>query len=163
MRIRGICTNLPLLRRILADEVFRSGDYDTGYMEHFLGRIDLSQLSAETEEESGQARQQMDAAALRVAGSDELKVPAPSTGIFYITPSPAEPEYVSVGDVISVHQTLCQIEAMKLYTPLTLAGFNTGEAVLFDADRKYLVTRINQANGQQVNPGDLLFVVKPQD
>ena len=49
---------------------------------------------------------------------------------------------------------------MKIFTPLKLEDFNT-EAVLYDPEREYEVTRINMATGQQVTQGDLLFVVKP--
>ena len=68
-------------------------------------------------------------------------------------------EFVNVGDRIRLQETLCQLEAMKMFTPLSLADFNT-ENVLY-ADSEYEVTRINMGNGQQVNVGDLLFVVKP--
>ena len=95
-----------------------------------------------------------------IADSDELKVLAPATAIFYSTPSPSEPEYVQVGDKVGLGQTLCQLEAMKIFTPLTLADFN-GEAQIYDPALSYEVTRVNMNNGQQVNVGDLLFVVKP--
>ncbi len=36
--IRGIRTNIPFTRAILADPVFRSGNYNTGYIEDFLQR-----------------------------------------------------------------------------------------------------------------------------
>ena len=85
---------------------------------------------------------------------------APATAIFYSTPSPSEPEYVSVGDVVDLNHTLCQLEAMKLFTPLSLADFNS-DTQLYPADQRFEVTRVNMANGQQVNEGDLLFVVKP--
>ena len=49
---------------------------------------------------------------------------------------------------------------MKIFTPLSLADFNT-EFELYDVSREYEVTRINMGSGQQVNAGDLLFVVKP--
>ena len=85
---------------------------------------------------------------------------SPAAAIFYTTSSPSEPEYVAVGDRITVDATLCQLEAMKLFTPLTLNDFN-GDAELYDPSYDYEVTRINMSNGQQVNAGDLLFVVKP--
>ena len=74
--------------------------------------------------------------------------------------TPTEPAYVSVGDKVSVTDTLGQLEAMKIFTPLSLADFNT-EFELYDVGREYEVTRINMGSGQQVNAGDLLFVVKP--
>ncbi len=55
---------------------------------------------------------------------------------------------------------MCQLEAFKIFTPLCLADFN-GDAVLYPPEQKFEVTRINMGNGQQVNQGDLLFVVKP--
>ncbi|MFN2166533.1 MAG: acetyl-CoA carboxylase biotin carboxyl carrier protein, partial [Anaerolineae bacterium] len=93
-------------------------------------------------------------------GSDELKVLAPATAIFYTTPTPTEPEYVAVGDKVGVSDLLGQLEAMKIFTPLRLSDFN-GEVELYDPERRYEVTRINMSSGQQVNAGDLLFVVKP--
>jgi len=160
VRITGICTNIPLLRRILADEVFRGGRYDTNFLPQFLARIDGDALIAEIEAAAGDVQSGINVEAIAIEGSDELKVLAPATAIFYTTPTPSEPDYVSVGDRISVRQTLCQLEAMKIFTPLRLADFNT-DAVLYDEARQYQVTRINRASGQQVNAGDLLFVVKP--
>jgi len=162
VRIEGVCTNLALVKRILVDEVFLGGDYDTGFFEIFLDRIDVDALMEEIEATAALEGRTLDADALRIEGSDELKVLAPSSGIFYLTPSPSEPEYVSVGDQITAEQTLCQLEAMKLFTPLRLGSFNSAEADLYPSDRRYTVTRINIASGQQVNAGDLLFVVRPE-
>ena len=39
--------------------------------------------------------------AIRIEDSDELKVLSPATAIFYTTPTPTEPEYVTVGDARS--------------------------------------------------------------
>ncbi|HEX7035920.1 MAG TPA: biotin carboxylase N-terminal domain-containing protein [Pseudomonadales bacterium] len=159
VRITGICTNIPLLRRILADETFRRGDYDTNYLPRFLERIDADALIHDIEAAAGEMSAGIDADSIRIDGSNELKVLAPAAAIFYSTPAPTEPEYVAVGDRISIRHTLCQLEAMKIFTPLKLADFN-GDGTLYE-DREYEVTRINMASGQQVNAGDLLFVVKP--
>ena len=35
------------------------------------------------------------------------------------------------------------------------------EGDVYDPSRRYRVTRVNMSNGQQVNVGDLLFVVAP--
>ncbi|MEM7079308.1 MAG: biotin carboxylase N-terminal domain-containing protein [Pseudomonadota bacterium] len=160
VEISGICTNIPLLRRILADEVFRKGVYDTNYLPGLLARTDQASLIAEIDATAGDVGDGIDKDAIAIEDSDELKVLAPATAIFYSTPSPSEPEYVSVGDKIDVAHTLCQLEAMKIFTPLTLNDFNA-EAELYPAAQKYEVTRVNMGNGQQVNAGDLLFVVKP--
>ena len=94
-------------------------------------------------------------AGLLLACAGTPPAPAPAT-----TPTPTEPPYVAVGDRVSVGTTLGQLEAMKLFTPLTLADFNS-EFELYDSEREYEVTRINMSSGQQVNVGDLLLVVKP--
>ena len=82
------------------------------------------------------------------------------TGIYYSTPSPSEPDFVAVGNRISLSNTLCQVEAMKLFTHISLSSV-AGSGEIFTAEQDYEVVRANQANGDQVNAGDLLFVVRP--
>jgi len=158
--VTGICTNIPLLKRVLQDEVYIEGTFDTNYLPEFLQRTDAKSLIDEIERAAGEQLAGIDLAAIKIEDSDELKVLSPTTAIFYITPTPSEPQFVSVGDKISVGNTLCQLEAMKIFTPLTLADFNV-DAELYDGSTEFEVTRINMSNGQQVNTGDLLFVVKP--
>ncbi|HAK50460.1 MAG TPA: carbamoyl-phosphate synthase large subunit, partial [Gammaproteobacteria bacterium] len=159
--IHGICTNISLIKRILRDDTFINGEYDTNYLAEFLSRIDASELIAEIEEASGSSSLALDLEMLKIEGSEEIKVLAPSTGVFYRTPSPSEPEYVNVGDVISTDVVLCQLEAMKMFTPVTLNSFAGESGEVYSSDQKYQVSRINLDSGQQVNEGDLLFVIKP--
>ena len=161
VKIHGICTNISLIKRILVDKVFLDGIYDTSYLPGFLERTDMPALIAEIEEASGTTGVGIDLEMLRIEGSDELKVLSPSTGVFYRTPSPTEPEYVNVGDVVSADDTLCQLEAMKMFTPVNLNSFSSEEGEVYSATGRYEITRINIASGQQVNEGDLLFVIKP--
>lgn len=161
VRISGICTNISLLKMILSDPVFRDGVYDTNFLPEFLARIDAPALIRQINDASGKSGAGIDRDAIKIDGSDELKVLSPSTGIFYITPTPTEPEFVAVGDRIRVNDTLCQLEAMKIFTPLALKDFNNGDQELYPSTQRYEVTRINNTSGQQVNVGDLLFVVKP--
>ena len=163
VRIEGICTNIELLKSILSDEVFKKGRYDTNFMEEFMARIDVDALATRIVEAAGTRTAALDADALSIEGSDEVKVLAASTGIVYMTPSPGEPEYVSIGDLVGVNDTLCQIEAMKVFSPLRLADFNQGEQVLYDENLRYRVMRINRSSGQQINAGDLLFVLRPEE
>jgi acetyl/propionyl-CoA carboxylase alpha subunit len=157
--IRGVCTNIPLLKKILRDEVFTGGEYDTGFLPAFLARVDKEELVREMEY-TGVEKETSDLADLVIEGTDEIKVLAPMTGIFYITPSPSEPEYVSPGDIVDTSQTLCQIEAMKIFTQVSLASINArGNA--YQLDSKYEIVRINLGAGAQVNEGDLMFVIKP--
>ncbi len=159
--INGICTNISLIQKILKDDVFRNGEYDTGYLPAFLARIDAEALIQEIEEASGSAGQALNLEMLQIDGSDELKVLSPSTGVFYRTPSPSEPEYVNVGDVVGTDDTLCQLEAMKMFTPVNLNTFTSDGGEVYTSGNRYEITRINITSGQQVNEGDLLFVIKP--
>jgi acetyl/propionyl-CoA carboxylase alpha subunit len=161
VKIHGICTNISLIKRILKDETFLKGVYDTGYLPEYLSRIDAAELIKEIEEASGTSAVDFDLEILKIEGSDELKVLSPSTGVFYITPSPSEPEYVNVGDVITTEDVLCQLEAMKMFTPVNLNSFSSNEGEIYLSGQKYEITRINLTSGQQVNEGDLLFVIKP--
>ena len=162
VRIRGISTNVALVKRILRDEVFLRGDYDTGYLPELLTRLDAGELIAEIAEAAGDEDGGIGIDAIAIEDSDELKVVAPATGIFYGTPSPTEPPYVSVGDRVGVDTTLCQLEAFKIFTPVRLQDFNApDQPPLYDAGSQFEVRRVNVPTGQQVNAGDLLFVVRP--
>jgi acetyl/propionyl-CoA carboxylase alpha subunit len=159
--INGICTNIPLIKKILRDDVFIGGEYDTGFLPAFLSRIDAEALIKEIEEASGNAGAGINIEMLRIDDSDELKVLSPSTGVFYRTPSPSEPEYVNVGDVVTTEDVLCQLEAMKMFTPMNLNTFASEDGEVYSSGSRYEITRINITTGQQVNEGDLLFVIKP--
>ena len=157
--IKGVCTNIPLLKRILRDKTFRDGDYDTNYLPTFLNSIDKNELIEEMAY-TGVDVAETDLNTLFIEGTNEIKVLAPMTGIFYATPSPTEPDYVTAGSKVNVSSTICQIEAMKLFTQISLTSVK-GAGEVFEANKSYEVVRINQANGAQVNAGDLLFVVRP--
>ena len=161
VEIAGICTNIPLVRAILKDPKFLKGEYDTNYLPALLERVDADALIDEIDTASGHTGIAIGAESIRIDGSDELKVLSPTTGIFYSTPSPAEPEYIVEGDRIGLTDTLCQLEAFKIFTPMCIADFNTGDAHLYEPGCEYEVVRTNVASGQQVNVGDLLFVIRP--
>ncbi len=163
VELRGIATNIPLLLEILNDATFVGGEYDTSYLPKLLARVDAAALARQSAESSGTLGQELDLNAIQIAGTRELKVVAPSIGVFYLTPAPTEPPMVSVGEVIDTDTKLCMLEAMKLFTTLTLAGFNRGERVLYAPNRRYRVVRVVPSTGQVVNTGDLLFVVEPAD
>ncbi len=162
VQIEGIGTNIALLCKVLEDSVFLEGDYTTNFLPEFLNRIDADSLIAEMESTMGDQSAGIDAAAIAIEGSDELKVLAPTTGIFYLKPTPAENDYVQQNECIRTDHTICQIEAFKVFTPLKLRDLNVGTSPFYPEDQDYRVTRINVSSGQQVNAGDLLFVVQPQ-
>ena len=49
---------------------------------------------------------------------------------------------------------------MKMFTPINLNSFSGDGSSIYGESAKYEITRINMANGQQVNEGDLLFVIR---
>jgi len=157
--IKGVCTNISLLKRILNDKTFVNGSYDTGYLPAFLETLDKD-LLVEEMAYTGVADAGSDLSNLAIAGTDEIKVISPMTGIYYSTPSPNEPDFVKVGDKINLSHILCQVEAMKLFTHISLSSV-PGSGEVFTAENQYEVMRVNQANNAQVNSGDLLFVVRP--
>ena len=69
-------------------------------------------------------------------------------GTFYRAPEPGAPPFVEVGDVVTTGQTLCVLEAMKLFNELK-------------ADVDGRVQAIHVDNGQTVEFGTLLFELEP--
>jgi len=45
-------------------------------------------------------------------------VKSPMVGVAYLTPEPNSPNYVKVGDTVTVGQTLLLVEAMKTFNPV---------------------------------------------
>lgn len=81
--------------------------------------------------------------------SKYLAVKSPMVGTFYRSPSPDKPVYVKIGDSISSGDTVCIIEAMKL--------FNEVEAEVTGKIVKVLVE-----DAQPVEYDQVLFLVDPQ-
>jgi len=74
------------------------------------------------------------------------EVKSPMVGTFYAQPEPGADPYVTVGSRISVGQTLCIIEAMKIMNPL-------------DAEISGVVKEIMVQDAQPVEFGQVLFRV----
>jgi len=88
------------------------------------------------------------AAAPAVAPPEDLHLMhSPIVGTFYEAPSPGAPPFVKVGDVVSVGQVLCIVEAMKLMNEIE--SDVAGEIV------KKLV-----ANGRPIEYGQELFAIR---
>jgi oxaloacetate decarboxylase alpha subunit len=79
-----------------------------------------------------------------------VRVESPMVGVFYRAADPASPPFVEIGDTVAAGQTLCLLEAMKL--------FNEVKAEL-DA----VVRSIPVANAEPVEYGQLLFELEPLD
>ena len=75
------------------------------------------------------------------------KVRSPMVGTMYISPSPDAPAFVSVGASVKVGDTLCIIEAMKMFNEI-------------EADRTGTITAILVANGDPVEYDQPLFTIE---
>ena len=58
---------------------------------------------------------------------------SPMVGVAYLAPSPDAPTYVKVGDTITEGQTICLIEAMKTFNPITATKGGKVKAVLIES------------------------------
>ena len=158
--IEGIATNISLLKRILKDETFNGGNYDTNYLPGFMASLDAQELIDETNAAaSSGAAVEFDSESIKVAGSNELKVYAASSGVFYTAAAPSDPDFVQPGDIVKADQVLALMEAMKMFAQLSLSSFNSGDKILYPTDKLYRIERVNNSNGQQVSKGDLLFII----
>ncbi len=52
------------------------------------------------------------------AKSDTVEIKSPMVGTFYRSPSPDKPAFVKIGDVVGVGDTVCMVEAMKLFNEI---------------------------------------------
>ncbi len=85
---------------------------------------------------------------LSAAPAGSIRVESPMVGVFYRSPEPGTPAFVEVGDVVAPGQTLCLLEAMKLFNELKSEA--AGRVVAVHAD-----------NGKPVEFGQLLFELEP--
>ncbi|CAM2809505.1 acetyl-CoA carboxylase biotin carboxyl carrier protein [Paenibacillus sediminis] len=77
------------------------------------------------------------------------KIVSPMVGTFYRSPSPDAGPFVNVGDKVNEKTTVCIIEAMKLMNEL-------------EAEIKGEIVEVLAENGQLVEFGQPLFLVKPE-
>ncbi len=75
------------------------------------------------------------------------EVTAPMVGTFYLAPSPGARPFVDIGQEVSVGDTLCIIEAMKMLNQI-------------EADKAGKVVAILAENGQPVEFGQPLFIIE---
>jgi oxaloacetate decarboxylase alpha subunit len=77
-----------------------------------------------------------------------VRVEAPMVGTFYRASQPGAPAFVEEGDAVSMGQTLCILEAMKLMNEIK-------------AETEGIVRKIHVQNAQPVEFGQLLFELEP--
>jgi acetyl-CoA carboxylase biotin carboxyl carrier protein len=87
-------------------------------------------------------------AAEEPAENGAMRVESPMVGVFYRGPNPGAPAFVDVGDTVVPGQTLCLLEAMKLFNELK-------------AEVGGIVRAIHVGNAEPVEYGQLLFEIDP--
>lgn len=74
-------------------------------------------------------------------------VTSPMVGTMYRAPAPNQPPFVEIGQTVQAGQTLCIVEAMKMLNQI-------------ESDKAGTITAILVENGQPVEFGQPLFVIK---
>lgn len=89
-----------------------------------------------------------EAPAEKLSGKKTVEIKSPMIGTFYRSSTPDTPPFVSVGDKISKGQTVCIIEAMKLFNEI-------------ESEVSGTIVKIMVENSTPVEYDQVLFVVEP--
>lgn len=81
-------------------------------------------------------------------GKKTVEIKSPMIGTFYRSSSPDNPPFVSVGDKITKGQTVCIIEAMKLFNEI-------------ESEVSGTIVKVTVENATPVEYDQVLFVVEP--
>ena len=116
------------------------------------GSVPVATMTADASADAGAPASAAAAAAsggpTSTAGPAALAITSPMVGTFYRAPAPDADPYIEVGDMVSVGQTVCIVEAMKLMNEI-------------ESEVKGRVVRILVENAQPVEYGQKLFLVEP--
>jgi acetyl-CoA carboxylase biotin carboxyl carrier protein len=82
------------------------------------------------------------------SGKKTVDIKSPMIGTFYRTANPDSPPFVSVGDKVSKGQTVCIIEAMKLFNEI-------------ESEVSGTIVKVMVENSSPVEYDQVLFVVEP--
>jgi len=88
------------------------------------------------------------AAGHTVKEDSSVAIIAPLTGVYYASPSPTSPPFVTNGDVVQVGQIIALVEAMKVFNEI-------------QAEVSGRVSAIVATNGEVVQKGDVILRVQP--
>ena len=116
-----------------------------------LEKLARSEEGTETEEqETGKVEPETSEGTEAKTKKAELTITSPIVGTFYRSPSPDEPVYFEVGDVVEKGDTVCIIEAMKVMNEVKAE--KSGEIVEICVD-----------DGDPVEYGQELFKLRPPE
>ena len=75
------------------------------------------------------------------------KIRSPMVGTMYTSPSPEAPPFVTIGQTVKVGDTLCIVEAMKMFNEI-------------ESDRAGKIVDILIKNGEPVEYDQVLFIIE---
>ena len=126
---------------------FAGGSMQSMPMMHAMPQAMSSSPSAtEAPASSSSGSRPADTGAAGAQGLVEIK--SPMVGTFYASPSPDAKSFVQVGDRVGPDSDVCIIEAMKVFNNIKAETSGTIEKILAE-------------NGQAVEYGQVLFLVRP--
>jgi acetyl-CoA carboxylase biotin carboxyl carrier protein len=114
-------------------------------------RPDMMMVSAPAQQSAGQSGIQPPEATTAPKKSKQdhsIPIIAPLTGIYYSSPAPTSPPFVSPGDIVHVGQVVALVEAMKVFNEI-------------QSEVSGRVVALVAANGEVVQKGDALIRVEP--
>jgi acetyl-CoA carboxylase biotin carboxyl carrier protein len=83
------------------------------------------------------------------AATSYVEIRSPMVGTFYAAPDPDSPPYVKTGDPVGPSTVVCVLEAMKVFSEIK-------------AEVAGIVDRVLAKNGEAVEYGQPLFLVRPE-
>ena len=136
------------LARIVADEKLSRLDIESDGMTWTLKAASTAVAQFVQIEAPASMSAPAQAATAPVAAAPALvPLPSPMVGVFYLAPSPGEPNFVEIGDRIERGQTIGLIEAMKVFNEIT-------------AETSGTLVETPVGNGQLVETGMPLMLLK---
>ena len=87
------------------------------------------------------------AAPAAAPAAEGTEITSPMVGTFYRKPAPDAPDFVEVGSTVSIGQTICIIEAMKVMNEIK-------------AEKSGTICAVVAEEGSPVQFGDVLFRIK---
>jgi acetyl-CoA carboxylase biotin carboxyl carrier protein len=84
----------------------------------------------------------------RIKEDHSIPITAPLTGVYYSSPSPTLPPFVSPGDIVHIGQVVALVEAMKVFNEI-------------QAEVSGRVVAVVATSGEVVQKGDALIRVEP--
>ncbi len=82
------------------------------------------------------------------SGKNVIEIKSPMIGTFYRSANPDTPPFVSVGDKVTKGQTVCIIEAMKLFNEI-------------ESEHSGTIVKVMLENASPVEYDQVLFLVEP--